>query len=105
MIKLYTNNDSFMVWQVKHLLDDHQIPCFIKNEFASGAMGELSPLDCQPEVWLNDASWQPRADTLIAKMKMENNTAIEWVCSACGESNGGNFEVCWQCGQETHIDQ
>tara|TARA_R110000744_G_scaffold55666_9_gene117601 strand:+ start:9478 stop:9789 length:312 start_codon:yes stop_codon:yes gene_type:complete len=103
MMRIYTNNDRFMVWQVKQLLDEHKIPCFIKNEFASGAMGELSPLDCQPEVWLNDASWQARAETLIEQM--QEHTAIEWVCSGCGETNGGNFEVCWQCGQEKHVDQ
>jgi hypothetical protein len=22
----------------------------------------------------------------------------EWTCQACGETNGGRFEVCWQCG-------
>ena len=102
-MKLYTNNDRFMVWQVKQLLDQHNIPCFIKNEFASGAMGELSPLDCQPEVWLNDASWQPRAEKLIAQMNTV--TREEWVCPNCAETNGGNFEVCWQCGQEGQVDQ
>ena len=22
----------------------------------------------------------------------------EWVCPTCGETNGGRFEICWQCG-------
>ena len=50
-----------MVFQIKQLLDEQGIPCFVKNEFAIGAMGELSPIDVLPEIWINDAQWLPKA--------------------------------------------
>ena len=56
-----------MVWRVKQLLEDNHIPCFIKNEFASGAIGELSPLDSLPEVWLTDDGYETKAKALLAE--------------------------------------
>lgn len=28
----------------------------------------------------------------------QRDSEPEWTCPACGETNGGRFEVCWQCG-------
>ena len=90
-----------MVFQVKQLLDDNGIPCFIKNEFAIGGIGELSPFDALPEVWLTDDEWQPRAEKLIAQLDSENKQGtFSWVCPECQESNEASFEICWQCGAE-----
>ncbi len=87
-----------MVWQVKHLLAEHHIPCFIKNEYAIGAMGELSPLDALPEVWLTDDEWLPQANKLIAELLGSKVQKRDWYCATCHEHNDGSFEVCWQCG-------
>ena len=54
-----------MVFQIKQLFDKKGIPCFVKNEFAIGAMGELSPMDVLPEVWISDPEWLPVAHQLI----------------------------------------
>lgn len=90
-----------MVWQVKQLLEDNGIPCFIKNEFAIGALGELSPLDCLPEVWINDEGWKTRAQRFIDEMDTKN-VALDsdpWQCTNCHESNESTFEICWKCSQ------
>lgn len=100
-MKIYSHDDRFMLWQVKQWLEENGVPCFIKNEFASGAMGELAPLDCQPEVWLVDDSWQARAHNLIEQLAFNQRPCRqEWICPACAESNARSFEVCWQCGCE-----
>lgn len=52
----YYDAQVFKVYQIKQLLDDAQIPCVVKNDFAQGAIGELSPIDSAPEVWLVDES-------------------------------------------------
>lgn len=94
-----------MVWQVKQLLEENGIPCFIKNEFAIGGVGELSPLDVMPEVWLNDDEWQTRAQRLIEEMEHSRPTdGADWICNACQESNDVSFEICWQCGKEKQRD-
>lgn len=87
-----------MVWQIKQLLEQHGIPCFIKNEFAIGAMGELSPFDVLPEVWLADEGWLPKAQQFIQNFEYQPTRQAAWLCAQCQESNEANFALCWQCG-------
>lgn len=102
MIKIFGHHDRFRIWQVKQLLEDNQIPCFIKNEFAIGAMGELSPLDSLPEVWLTDAEWQGKAKRLINSLESDAHKTQPWRCKTCDEVNEGNFEICWNCSAPEH---
>ncbi|MDP5032884.1 MAG: DUF2007 domain-containing protein [Paraglaciecola sp.] len=97
MLKVYSHHDRFMVWQIKQWLEQNGIPCFVKNEFAIGAMGELSPFDVLPEVWLTDEGWLAKAQKLIKDFEHQP-LQHSWLCERCQESNDGNFELCWQCG-------
>jgi hypothetical protein len=98
MKKVYGHDDRFMVWQIKNLLEAKGIACFIKNEFAIGAMGELSALDVLPEVWINDDDWLPKAEDFIKDFLKQPLQTDSWLCSQCSEHNEGNFELCWSCG-------
>lgn len=102
MLKVYSHDDRFMVWQIKQLLDDKGIGCFIKNEYAIGGVGELSPFDCTPEVWINDDDWHTKAQQFIQQFLAKPQQQHSWYCSNCGEKNAPAFEVCWQCGKEPH---
>lgn len=99
-MRIYRDFDRFMVYQIKHLLDANAIPCYMKNEYVAGAIGEVSPLDAQPEVWLMDDEWQGRAQQLIDSHLAENaerQQQEDWQCGKCGEINDASFDVCWQC--------
>nr|WP_100643382.1 DUF2007 domain-containing protein [Alteromonas facilis] len=99
-MRIYRDFDRFLVFRVKTLLEEHGIPCFIKNEFVSGAIGEVSPFDSQPEVWLSDPLWEKRAKALIEGFKQDvsdDSQVEDWSCSHCGEVNAASFDVCWQC--------
>ncbi|NCP65492.1 MAG: DUF2007 domain-containing protein [Paraglaciecola sp.] len=98
--KVFCHHDRFRVWQVKQLLEQNGMACFIKNEFAIGAMGELSPFDVLPEVWLHDAQWLAKADRVIAEFNRSPSDDTPWFCPSCQEQNAANFELCWQCGSE-----
>jgi hypothetical protein len=89
-----------MVFQIKQLLDEQGIPCFVKNEFAIGAMGELSPMDVLPEIWINDSQWLPKAQQFIIDFENQPLYSSPWICSQCHEQNGASFELCWQCGED-----
>jgi hypothetical protein len=102
MRKVYTHHDRFMVWQIKQLLEQRGIPCFIKNEFAIGAVGELSPFDVLPEVWLSDDEWLPKAQQFITDFEYQPTMQKAWSCDQCHELNEANFELCWQCGHQAH---
>jgi hypothetical protein len=90
-----------MVFQIKQLLDEKGIPCFVKNEFAIGAMGELSPIDVLPEVWINDPQWLPKVQQFIEDFESQPIDQLAWICSKCNETNTANFELCWQCGADS----
>ena len=72
-----------MVFQIKQLLDEKGIPCFVKNEFAIGAMGELSPMDVSPEVWIRDPQWLPKVQQIIDDFESQAIDQSPWVCASC----------------------
>lgn len=99
--RVYSHHDRFMVFQAKQLLDDYGIPCFVKNEYAIGGVGELSPFDSMPELWLSDEEWLPRATKLISSLQLAaDEPKASWRCGQCNEQNDGHFELCWQCGND-----
>tara|TARA_A200000113_G_scaffold19587_1_gene17004 strand:+ start:25 stop:351 length:327 start_codon:yes stop_codon:yes gene_type:complete len=101
--KLFTSQDAFEMQAVRSELDALSIPYMVKNEFASGAIGELPWQDSQQEVWLVDESWYGRASQVVeALINNANKTASareDWLCTQCGEENGSAFELCWQCNE------
>lgn len=101
MHKIYSHHDRFTVFLVKQLLDDKGIPCFVKNEFAIGAMGELSPMDVLPEVWISDPLWLPKAKQIIESFEKPPINSSPWICNKCQEQNDAIFELCWQCGKDS----
>lgn len=96
---LYSNDNTIILHSLRAQLEHAGFKTFIKNEFASGAMGELAPTQAWPELWLyDDNDYQP-ALNLIEQSQKDNDTLAqsEWLCSACHEINAGNFAVCWNC--------
>ena len=81
---------------LKSELDALAIPYMIKNEYASGAMGELPWQDTQPELWLIDDTWQAHS------VSSPGDKEQEWVCRNCKEKNGAAFDFCWQCEHQRH---
>ena len=86
---------------VKGLLDEAKIPCMIRNQHLSMALGELAPAECSPEIWiLNDEDY-PRAKEIVDALRnAKTETQDPWVCPDCGEAIEGQFTSCWNCGRE-----
>ncbi len=102
MRKLYASEDRFLFQSVRSELDVRDIPYLVKNEFASGAIGELPWQDSQQEIWIVDENWFPRAQAVLASLPTPASSSIDsgpWQCTECKEINGEAFEVCWQCEQ------
>ena len=100
MQKVFSSEDRFLVTQVRDMLESKGITCFVKNEFAIGGAGELSPFDTWPEVWISDDEWLPKAKEFVAALEGQHKDGDDWLCPECGESNAASFEVCWQCSHE-----
>ena len=99
---VYANENSFLANNVRNLIEAQGISTFIKNEFAQGAVGEVSAFDAWPEVWvINDVDFERAKE--ILKLSQSGTKGDEWVCERCSEKNDPSFEVCWncQCGNST----
>ncbi len=80
----------------KNLIDAQGISTFIKNEFAQGAVGEISAFDAWPELWVtNDEDFEQAIE--ILKSSQNSDKGEDWICQSCSEENDPSFEVCWNC--------
>lgn len=96
---IYTNESSFLVNNIKNLVEAEKIQVFIKNEYAQGAVGEISVFDSWPELWIvNDSDFE-RAVDIVESSRKSNNKA-QWTCTHCNEDNDASFEICWKCQHE-----
>ena len=96
MKMVYTNENHFLVNNVKNLIEAQAIKSFIKNEFAQGAAGEVSAFDAWPELWVFDDADYGRA-LAISNAAKNSSQAVDWVCKSCTEENDPSFEICWNC--------
>lgn len=98
MRKVYTHENRFLVANARNLLEAASIAVVVKNEFASGGLGELAPLDTWMELWVQDDKDYEQACSIIANALSEENKT-PWECANCSEVNDAAFELCWKCGQ------
>ena len=99
MIKIYSADNLLMVEHVRALLAREGIATTIKNQYISGALGELPANECWPELWLVNESQRARAEALVAEYTAPAPAAPGWRCDGCGETIEGQFGQCWQCGR------
>ena len=93
---IYTNENSFLVSNIKNIVENKGINVFLKNEFAAaGGSGDLAPLETWVELWVVDDDDYDRAMAVIENFKAQESR--DWTCSSCSEENAGSFEYCWNC--------
>jgi len=95
---VYTNENRFLVFNARNILQLENIDVMLKNEFIGAAAGDLSPFDTWMELWVED-EFYAKAKKLLLSLT-ENSASTEWTCPACGEVNGASFEICWNCKKD-----
>ena len=66
------------------MLEFHGLDLVLKNEFASGAIGEVSAFDAWVEVWVrHDSDYDEACKILESSLSKEGE--VEWVCKHCKE--------------------
>ncbi len=96
MRQVYTNANRMLALNVQNILEQQGIKTLLRNEFAVGGMGELSPFDAWLEVWVVHDADLERA-TELAGSVVSHPDAAQWICNRCQESNDPSFEYCWNC--------
>lgn len=96
---LYTNENRLIVANVRNIVEAAGIAVTVKNEFAVGGIGELSPFEAWSELWVaNDTDYERAARVLETSVSARD--ASPWRCANCAEQNDPSFEICWKCGQD-----
>lgn len=98
MKKIFTSDNNALVGLVRSYVEEHNIPCQLRNEYASSVFGEVPFFSVWPELWVADL-YEAQAIALVKEIQTPVNTGSDWTCGSCKEANPGSFELCWQCGQ------
>jgi len=100
MKRVYSTDDRIQAGYIQCVLENRNINSWIKNLNLSGAIGELPPIECWPEVWIHDDQDYQLAIKIIQELESPSNfIATPWDCQ-CGENIEAQFHVCWKCGSE-----
>ena len=87
-VLLKTAPHMAMLQLERDFLESMGIEVRVKNEFLSGAAGDVSPFDAWPELWISSEDLK-RAQSLLV---MPEASAESWTCH-CGEQNDSRFGV------------
>jgi hypothetical protein len=87
---------------VRDLLEHAGIATHVFNTNAASSMGMIPVSAGCPQVWVVQPHQAQLALKLIAEYVQRSPLTINWRCEACGESNPGDFELCWHCGVAPH---
>lgn len=105
MREIYVSPDYTRVGFYKSILDQAGIPGFIRNAAGNGLTEIPVPLFYPALCVLHDGDYD-RAMELVKEVHFARRTRLpEWICPACQAKVPGNFEICWQCGQESVPDE
>jgi len=100
MKRLYTDQNSLMIGNIKNILENHGIECIIKNFMLVGSLGQLPPTVCATELWVLDEQRYEEARVILKDIFSEDkNNHATWKCRNCGELVEEQFTDCWKCGE------
>jgi hypothetical protein len=100
MFKVYSAATLPDAHMMRGLLAQAGIEARVFNENAVGGMGEIPFTHTYPEVWVvNERDLQPARD-LIREFERPAANPGSVYCARCGETNPGNFQTCWNCGDD-----
>ncbi|HWO43797.1 MAG TPA: DUF2007 domain-containing protein [Candidatus Eisenbacteria bacterium] len=99
MTRVYSSKDPLMIAHLKNVLETFDIRCVAKKFDLSSGAGELPPIECWPELWVEERR-AAEAKTILRKTLAPIKAVRKpWRCHRCGEEIEGQFSECWKCGQ------
>ena len=95
--KIYSAANALEAHSLKGMLEAQHIAVHLSGEGLGAAAGELPANVVEVGLWVKDCQ-QASAQRLLAEYEQADQSG--WVCASCGEQNGSQFELCWQCGRD-----
>ena len=99
MIKIFEDFDIALVGHYQSVLESHDIPTFLKNQFGTSGAGELPFVEVIPQLWVLNEGDVDRASALINELHNPDKEELPqaWLCADCGTSQEAVFTHCWKC--------
>ncbi len=97
MKTVYSASNISLVSILKNILEGHGIRCWLKNEYLSAGMGELPPIECWPQLCVDDKDFAEAKR--IVEEALAEKAMPAWKCDSCNEDIEGQFTECWKCGK------
>ena len=97
MKTVYSSSNISIVSIFQNTLEGYGIRCWIKNEFLRAGIGEIPPIECWPQLCVDDEDYE-EAKRFIDETLSEQGGPV-WECESCGEIIEGQFSECWNCGK------
>jgi hypothetical protein len=97
MKRIFRHKSAAEIALVRGILEKRGIRCITKHEQLSSIFGSLPIIE--QELWVVENHDLGPALMIVKEHLARLDDAPEWRCSNCGESNEGQFAVCWQCGE------
>jgi hypothetical protein len=100
MNTVYSAQNISLLSIYQNILEGHGIRCWLKNQFLSAGVGDLPPIECWPQLCVDNADYEEAKR--IVEEAMSHKVMTPWTCDSCGEVIEGQFSECWKCGK-SHI--
>jgi len=97
MKTVYSASNISLVSIFQNILEGHGIRCWLKNEFLAAGAGELPPIECWPQLCVDDDDYEEAKQILDEAISEQERVAQK--CDSCGEDIEGQFTECWNCGK------
>ena len=96
MKRVFRAASLIQVAHARNVLLTAGIPSELRNQYLSGALGDLPMLETWPQLFVEDADEQPALRALARAVMAP--TGASWTCEHCGELLEPQFTSCWRCG-------
>jgi len=94
--RVYRAATLIEVAHARNVLLTAGIGCELRNQYLSGALGDLPMMETWPQLYVDDGD-ERFALSVLARADTPP-TGVAWVCSECRESLEPQFTHCWRCG-------
>lgn len=104
MRELCQETDSVRMGLLESILESRGIATCVEHSRENDALGiqQLGAARLQPTLCVvNDGDYESALAILREHLAEEEVKSREEIsCPTCGETNPGNFEICWKCGAQ-----
>lgn len=96
MKRVFRAPTLLQVAHARNVLTTSGIQSELRNQYLSGALGDLPMLETWPQLLVEDDDEHAALRALARAAALPAGPA--WTCAACGEVSEPQFTQCWRCG-------